>query len=269
MGRDQAPGTAAAALCLRDVRGRRLDPRAHARDGAAHPGRNDAGTGGAPDLRRRDARRSRRGRPCLLGGRNPPYRGAARRSAKWAGAGLGYTPHPGGYPYAADLVAGLKKVADFEISVAAYPETHPAARSPGHDLDNLKAKLDAGASRAITQFFFDVDVFLRFRDRARAAGIEVPIVPGILPVTNFAQLKRMAAACGASIPAWMGAHFEGLDDDPDTRRLVAASLAAEQCRRLHANGVHEFHFYTLNRADLIVAICHLLGIRAAKPAVAA
>jgi methylenetetrahydrofolate reductase (NADPH) len=185
------------------------------------------------------------------------------------GAGLGYTPHPEGYPYAADLVAGLKKVADFEISVAAYPETHPAARGPGHDLDNLKSKLDAGASRAITQFFFDVDVFLRFRDRARAAGIEVPIVPGILPITNFAQLKRMAAACGASIPAWMGAHFEGLDDDPDTRRLVAASLAAEQCRRLHASGVHEFHFYTLNRADLIVAICHLLGIRAAKPAVAA
>src|SRR4051812_21611952 len=182
------------------------------------------------------------------------------------GAGLGYAPYPGGYPYAADLVAGLKKVADFEISVAAYPETHPAARSPGHDLDNLKAKLDAGASRAITQFFFDVDVFLRFRDRACAARIEVPIVPGILPVTNFAQLKRMAAACGASIPAWMGAHFEGLDDDPETRRLVAASLAAEQCRRLHANGVHEFHFYTLNRADLIVAICHLLGIRAAKPA---
>ena len=147
--------------------------------------------------------------------------------------------------YAADLVAGLKRVADFEISVAAYPETHPAARSPGHDLDNLKAKLDAGASRAITQFFFDADVFLRFRDRVAAAGIDVPIVPGILPVTNFAQLKRMAGACGASIPAWMGAHFDGLDDDPDTRRLVAASLAAEQCRRLHANGVHEFHFYTL------------------------
>ena len=180
----------------------------------------------------------------------------------------GYAPHPGGYAYAADLVAGLKRVADFEISVAAYPETHPAARSPGHDLDNLKAKLDAGASRAITQFFFDADVFLRFRDRAAAAGIDVPIVPGILPVTNFAQLKRMAGACGASIPAWMGAHFDGLDDDPDTRRLVAASLAAEQCRRLHANGVHEFHFYTLNRADLIVAICHLLGVRAPKPAAA-
>ncbi len=184
------------------------------------------------------------------------------------GAGDGYAPHPGGYAYAADLVAGLKKVADFEISVAAYPETHPTARSAGHDLDNLKQKLDAGASRAITQFFFDVDVFLRFRDRAAAAGIEVPIVPGILPVTNFAQLKRMAAGCGAAIPAWMGSHFDGLDDDPDTRRLVAASLAAEQCRRLHANGVHEFHFYTLNRADLIVAICHLLGVRAPKPAAA-
>ncbi len=183
--------------------------------------------------------------------------------------GGGYTPHPGGYARAADLVAGLKRIAPFEISVAAYPETHPSARSPGHDLDNLKAKLDAGASRAITQFFFDVDMFLRFRDRAHAAGVDVPIVPGILPVTNFAQLKRMSAACGASIPAWMGAHFDGLDDDPETRRLVAASIAAEQCRRLHANGVHEFHFYTLNRADLIVAICHLLGVRAPKPAAAA
>jgi methylenetetrahydrofolate reductase (NADPH) len=184
-------------------------------------------------------------------------------------AGVGdYAPHPGGYAYAADLVAGLKRVADFEISVAAYPETHPAARSPGHDLDNLKAKLDAGASRAITQFFFDVDLYLRFRDRAAAAGIRIPIVPGILPVTNFAQLRRMSAGCGASIPDWMAGHFDGLDDDPDTRRLVAASLAAEQCRRLHANGVHEFHFYTLNRADLIVAICHLLGVRAARPAAA-
>jgi methylenetetrahydrofolate reductase (NADPH) len=176
-----------------------------------------------------------------------------------------YTPHPGGYAFAADLVAGLRRVGDFEISVAAYPETHPTARSAGHDLDNLKRKLDAGASRAITQFFFDVDVFLRFRDRAVAAGISVPIVPGILPVTNFTQLKRMAAGCGAAIPPWMASHFDGLDDDPDTRRLVAASLAAEQCRRLHANGVHEFHFYTLNRADLIVAICHLLGVRAPRP----
>jgi methylenetetrahydrofolate reductase (NADPH) len=184
------------------------------------------------------------------------------------GMGTRYAPHPGGYGFAADLVAGLKRVADFEISVAAYPETHPEAQSTGHDLDNLKAKLDAGANRAITQFFFDVDLFLHFRDRAAAAGITVPIVPGILPVTNFAQLKRMAGTCGASIPAWMAAHFDGLDDDPDTRRLVATSLAAEQCRRLQANGVNEFHFYTLNRADLIVAICHLLGVRVPKPVAA-
>ena len=183
-------------------------------------------------------------------------------------SGETYQPHPGGYAFAADLVAGLKRVADFEISVAAYPETHPEAVSDNHDLDNLKQKLDAGASRAITQFFFDVDVFLRFRDRAAAAGIAVPIVPGILPVTNFAQLKRMSATCGASIPAWMAAHFDGLDDDPDTRRLVATSLAAEQCRRLQANGVNEFHFYTLNRADLIVAICHMLGVRVPKPVAA-
>ena len=180
-----------------------------------------------------------------------------------------YEPHPGGYPYAAELVAGLRQVADFEISVAAYPETHPEAQSGRHDLDNLKRKLDAGAVRAITQYFFDADLYLRFRDRAAAAGITVSIVPGILPVTNFAQVKKFSVACGASIPDWMAAHFEGLDDDPDTRRLVAASIAAEQCRRLHANGVHEFHFYTLNRADLIVAICHLLGVRAKRPAAAA
>ena len=184
------------------------------------------------------------------------------------GSGERYAPHPGGYPFAADLVAGLKRVADFEISVAAYPETHPEAASAGHDLDNLKQKLDAGANRAITQFFFDVDLFLRFRDRAAAAGIAVPIVPGILPVTNFAQLRRMSATCGASIPDWMAGHFDGLDDDPDTRRLVATSIAAEQCRRLQANGVNEFHFYTLNRADLIVAICHMLGVRAPKPVAA-
>ncbi len=179
-----------------------------------------------------------------------------------------YAPHPHGYAYAADLVAGLKRVADFEISVAAYPETHPEAASAERDLDNLKRKIDAGAARAITQYFFDVDLFLRFRDRATAAGIAVPIVPGILPVTNYAQVKKFSAACGASIPYWMEGHFAGLDDDPDTRRLVATSLAAEQCRRLQANGVNEFHFYTLNRADLIVAICHLLGVRATRPAAA-
>jgi methylenetetrahydrofolate reductase (NADH) len=180
-----------------------------------------------------------------------------------------YAPHPDGYAYAADLVSGLKHVADFEISVAAYPETHPEAASAERDLDNLKGKIDAGAARAITQYFFDVDLFLRFRDRAAARGIGVPIVPGILPVTNYAQVKKFSAACGASIPYWMEGHFAGLDDDPDTRRLVATSIAAEQCRRLQANGVNEFHFYTLNRADLIVAICHLLGVRATRSAVAA
>jgi methylenetetrahydrofolate reductase (NADPH) len=180
----------------------------------------------------------------------------------------GYKPHPGGFAYAVDLVRGLRSVADFEISVAAYPEGHPEAPSAAFDLDNLKAKLDAGANRAITQFFFDVDLFLRFRDRAAAAGIAVPIVPGIMPVTNFTRLKLMATACAASIPGWMASHFDGLDDDPDTRRLVAASISAEQCRRLQANGVNEFHFYTLNRADLTMAICHLLGVRAPKPVAA-
>jgi methylenetetrahydrofolate reductase (NADH) len=184
------------------------------------------------------------------------------------GAG-GYLPHPGGYAYAADLVAGLLRVAPFEISVAAYPETHPEAASHDSDLDNLRRKIDAGASRAITQYFFDIDLYLRFRDRAAAAGVAVPIVPGILPVTNFAQVKKFSALCGASIPQWMAGHFEGLDDDPDTRRLVAASIAAEQCRRLQADGVNEFHFYTLNRADLLVAICHLLGVRAPRAAAVA
>jgi methylenetetrahydrofolate reductase (NADPH) len=172
-----------------------------------------------------------------------------------------YEPHPNGYPYAADLVAGLKRVAGFDISVAAYPETHPDAPSPQADIDNLKRKIDAGASRAITQFFFDVDRYFRFLDRVRAAGIHVPIIPGILPVTNFAQVRRFAAMCGASLPPWMADLFEGLDDDPETRRLVAASLACEQCRALHAGGVEQFHFYTLNRAELARAICHVLGVR--------
>jgi methylenetetrahydrofolate reductase (NADPH) len=177
-----------------------------------------------------------------------------------AGA-AGYVPHPHGYATAADLVAGLRRIADFEISVAAFPETHPEARSAAADLDNLKRKIDAGASRAITQFFFEPDDYLRFLDRARAAGVTVPIVPGILPVTNFGQVKKFAAACGAAIPPWMAAQFDGLDDDPDTRRLVAAAIAAEHCRRLRDSGVRDFHFYTLNRADLTVAICHMIGVR--------
>ncbi len=174
-----------------------------------------------------------------------------------------YTPHPGGYAYAADLVTGLKKVADFEVSVAAYPETHPTASSADADLDNLKRKIDAGAVRAITQYFFDGDVYLRFMDRVHAAGVNVPVVPGILPVTNFAQVRKFSAMCGTSVPQWMADLFEGLDDDPQTRKLVAATVAAEQCRMLQANGVNEFHFYTLNRADLAYAISHILGLRPA------
>jgi methylenetetrahydrofolate reductase (NADPH) len=187
----------------------------------------------------------------------------ALRGDPQAGQGK-YTPHPGGYSYAADLVAGLKRIAPFEISVAAYPETHPDAPNPRADLDNLKRKLDAGATRAITQFFFDVDVFLRFRDRCAAAGISAPITPGILPVTNFAQVTKFASLCGAGVPPWLGRLFDGLETDADTRRLVAATVAAEQCRRLQDQGVDEFHFYTLNRADLVYAICHILGVRPAQ-----
>ena len=172
-----------------------------------------------------------------------------------------YEPHPDGFAYAADLVAGLRSVADFEISVAAYPETHPEAPSAQFDLDNLKRKLDAGASRAITQFFFDPELFLRFRDRCAAAGIVAPIVPGILPITRFGQVRRFAGRCGASIPGWLEERFAGLEDDPETRRLIAASVAIEQVKMLERHGVSEFHFYTLNRAELTYAICHSLGLR--------
>ncbi|MEX1994745.1 MAG: methylenetetrahydrofolate reductase [Steroidobacteraceae bacterium] len=175
----------------------------------------------------------------------------------------GYVPRSDGFGYAADLVAGLKGVADFEISVAAYPETHPEALSPRQDLDNLKRKLDAGAARAITQFFFDVDRYLRFRDECEEHGIRAHIVPGILPITRFPQLLRFAARCGASVPAWLAERFEGLDDDPETRRMIAASVAIDQVARLRREGVEEFHFYTLNRAELTYAICHALGLRPA------
>lgn len=177
-----------------------------------------------------------------------------------------YEPHPLGYAYASDLVAGLKKVADFEISVAAYPETHPEAASASADIDALKRKVDAGATRAITQFFYDSDVYLRFRDACTAAGIDVGIVPGILPITRFPQILKFAARCGATIPVALQARFEGLDDDPDTRRLIAASVAIEQVEYLRRHGVDEFHFYTLNRADLTYAICHALGLRPRRPA---
>ena len=172
-----------------------------------------------------------------------------------------YVPDPQGFAYAADLVTGLRSVGDFEISVAAYPETHPAAASPEADLDNLKRKIDCGASRAITQFFFDVDHYFRFLDRARAAGITVPIVPGLLPVTNFTQVRKFSGLCGTEVPDWLADLFEGLDDDAETRKLVAASVVADQCRRLEAGGINEFHFYTLNRADLTYAISHILGLR--------
>ncbi|MDE2200326.1 MAG: methylenetetrahydrofolate reductase [NAD(P)H] [Rhodospirillales bacterium] len=184
--------------------------------------------------------------------------------------GGAYVPHPDGYAYAADLVAGLRRVADFEISVAAYPETHVAALSPGADLDNLKRKLDAGATRAITTFFFETETFLRFLDRALAAGITAPIVPGILPVSNFAQAVRMSEMNGTSVPDWLGHMFEGTDEDPEIRRMVAAIVAAEQVRLLQANGIDEFHFYTLNRAELTYAIAHILGVRPAhRPGAAA
>lgn len=172
-----------------------------------------------------------------------------------------YAPHSGGYAYASDLVAGLKQVADFDISVAAFPEIHPEAASARSDLDNLKRKLDAGASRAITQFFFDVDVYLGFRDRCAAAGIESAVVPGILPITRFPQLQRFAEQCGATVPLWLKDRFDGLEDDPDTRRLIAASVAIEQVQLLQKEGIDEFHFYTLNRSELTFAICHALGVR--------
>ena len=172
-----------------------------------------------------------------------------------------YEPQEDGYAYAADLVGGLKRLAEFEISVAAYPEGHPAAVSPQADLENLKRKADAGATRAITQFFFDIDKFRRYRDSAAAAGIAIPLVPGILPVMNFARTKEFAASCGASIPDWFASQFAELDDDPTTRQSVATAIAVELCQELQADGVREFHFYTLNRAELTVGICHLLGIR--------
>jgi methylenetetrahydrofolate reductase (NADPH) len=175
--------------------------------------------------------------------------------------GKRFEPHAEGYANAAELVAGLKKVAPFEISVAAYPEVHPEAAGKAADLDNLKRKIDAGADRAITQFFFSPDCYFRFRDEAAAAGIDAELVPGILPVSNVAQTRKFAASCGATIPRWMDELFEGLDNLPAARQLVAATVAAEMCGQLYAGGVRQFHFYTLNRAELAYAICHLLGLR--------
>ena len=179
-------------------------------------------------------------------------------------AGAKFQPHPQGFRDATELVAGLKAVAPFDISVAAYPEVHPDSSTRAFDLENLKRKVDAGADRAITQFFFSADCFFRFRDEAAAAGIDVEIVPGILPVSNVATTRRFAQTCGATIPQWLDDMFEGLDDLPSARQLIAATVAAELCGQLYAGGVRKFHFYTLNRAELSYAICHLLGVRAQR-----
>jgi methylenetetrahydrofolate reductase (NADPH) len=182
------------------------------------------------------------------------------------GVGTAYRPHPGGYAATADLVRGIKAIGDFEVSVSAYPERHPESASVEADIDVLKAKVDAGATRAITQFFFDNDLYWRYLDRVRARGIHIPIVPGILPVQNFKQAANFAKRTGASVPDWLAARFEGLDNDIETRRLIAAAVAAEQVIDLVDRGVTDLHFYTMNRADLVYAICHLLGLRSGAAA---
>ena len=190
----------------------------------------------------------------------------ALRGDPAGGVGVRYAPHPGGYANAAALVAGIRQIADLEISVAAYPEKHPDSRTVETDIDMLKAKVEAGAKRAITQFFFENDHYFRYIDRVRGRGIDVPIVPGILPVQNFKQAKSFAERCGASVPRWLAERFDGLDNDPATRKLIAAAVAAEQVLDLVDRGVNDFHFYTMNRADLVYAICHLLGLRPAAAA---
>jgi methylenetetrahydrofolate reductase (NADPH) len=175
--------------------------------------------------------------------------------------GGAYTPRADGYANATELAAGISAVAPFEISVGVYPQVHPESPSLAHDIHVLKAKVDAGATRAITNFFFDIDGFLRFRDAVRAAGVTIPLLPGIMPVSNFKGLAKMSAANGVAVPAWLGNLFDGLDKDPETRRLIAASVAAEMCARLEEEGFEDFHFYTLNRADLVYAICRVLGVR--------
>ena len=181
-----------------------------------------------------------------------------------AGIGGAYTPRTDGYANATELTAAISRVGGFEVTVGAYPEKHPESPSIDHDIEVLKAKVDAGATRAVTQFFFDIEAFLRFRDRVRAAGVTIPLIPGVMPVSNFAGLKRMTAACGAALPDWLAGHFDGLDDDPETRKLLAASIAAETCARLQEEGFSDFHFYTLNRAELVYAICRVLGVRETK-----
>jgi methylenetetrahydrofolate reductase (NADPH) len=185
----------------------------------------------------------------------------ALRGDPAGGIGTTYEAHPDGYKSTAELVEGIRRIGDFEVSVSAYPEKHPESASFEADIDVLKAKVDAGATRAITQFFFDNDLYLRFLDKVRARGINIPILPGIVPVQNFKQTASFAARCGASIPFWLAERFDGLENDPATRRLIAAAVAAEQVIDLLDAGVRDFHFYTMNKADLVYAICHLIGIR--------
>ena len=186
------------------------------------------------------------------------WRCAAIRRPAWAAS---TAPIPSGYANAAELIAGLKKIGPFQISAACYPEKHPDSADAKADLENLKRKVDAGADRCITQFFFEADDFLRFRDSAAAAGVNAPIVPGIMPVSNFQGITKMAGLCGAKVPSWLASLFDGLEEDVETRRMIAATVAGDLCRRLRDEGVDQFHFYTLNRADLTFAICHLLGVR--------
>jgi len=185
----------------------------------------------------------------------------ALRGDPQGGLGESYRPHPGGYRSTAELVAGIRKIGGFEVYVSAYPEKHPESATIDADIDVLKAKVDAGATHAITQFFFENDLYFRYLERVRARGIDIPILPGIVPVQNFKQTASFAKRTGASVPQWLADRFEGLDDDPATRRLIAAAVAAEQALDLLDRGVTDFHFYTMNRADLVYAICHLLGLR--------
>jgi methylenetetrahydrofolate reductase (NADPH) len=193
----------------------------------------------------------------------------ALRGDPVTGAGTKYEPHPGGYEGSPELIAGIKKIGNFEISVSAYPEKHPDSASVDAEIELLKRKVNAGATRAITQFFFGNDLYFRYLDRVRSKGIDIPVVPGILPVLNFAQVKKFAEPCGTHVPQSLAERFAGLENDPETRKLVAATVAAEQVNDLRQRGVNEFHFYTLNRSELVFAICHLLGIRPVAGAAAA
>jgi len=189
----------------------------------------------------------------------------ALRGDPLEGIGTRYTPHNNGYPYASDLVAGIKKIANFDISVSGYPEKHPESGSWQMEIDNLKRKVDAGADRIITQYFFDNDLFDAYLDRIAAAGINIPVIPGILPIHNFEQTMVFSAKCGTSIPQWLARRFAGLKDDPETRKLVGVSVACEQVMDLVDKGINDFHFYTMNRADLTFAICHMLGMGKHEP----